>query len=217
MNPYTLYVHPLTSLSSCPNPSYPRPVPPSRLHSWTCSPLNAVARPCLARLSKDLSRAKQRYDGVARPLGRSVLCIDALLAATSMIVTMRGNRAKEGAAAEAWLMWLGSEEYLQLAMLADASDEGTRFIRQLDASNLDEGEAPVLVRCMGGWMWGVVGSRQDLIRSCVVAPLRNDIHATQHIVLDAFISGHVRNRPSGFTLGLASNILLGPPSAQAIP
>ena len=57
-----------------------------------------------------------------------------------MIVSMRGKRNGEGAAADAWLSWVGNEEYLQLGMLADASDEGTRLVRQLDCDDLDEGE-----------------------------------------------------------------------------
>ena len=57
-----------------------------------------------------------------------------------MIKSMRGTHSREGAAAEAWLSWVGNEAYLQLAMLADASDEGTRLVRQLDCDDLDEGE-----------------------------------------------------------------------------
>ena len=43
----------------------------------------------ISAATKDLSYAKQRYDGVARPLGRSVLCFDALLAAASTLIAMR--------------------------------------------------------------------------------------------------------------------------------
>ena len=74
------------------------------------------------------------------PRSTKVLFIDAVLAAANMIVPMRGRSSAEGAAAEAFLSWVGNEEYVQLAMLADASDEGTRLVRQLDCDDLDEGE-----------------------------------------------------------------------------
>ena len=74
------------------------------------------------------------------PRSTKVLFIDAVLAAANMIVSMRGRSSAEGAAAENFLTWVGNEEYVQLAMLADASDEGTRLVRQLDCNDLDEGE-----------------------------------------------------------------------------
>ena len=74
------------------------------------------------------------------PRSTKVLFIDAVLAAANMIVSMRGRSSAEGAAAEAFLSWVGKEEYLQLTMLADAPGEGTRLVRQLDCNDLDEGE-----------------------------------------------------------------------------
>ena len=60
---------------------------------------------------KDLSFAKQRYDGVARPLGRSVLFIDALIAAAHMLIAARASSAVERVAAEGWLRFIDAESY----------------------------------------------------------------------------------------------------------
>ncbi len=90
---------------------------------------------------KNLGFAKHRYDSVRKPLGRFVLWIGAMLATADWVRHQRHGR-EEARRCEAFLARLTEEDYLQLAMMADAVDECVVLTRFLDDEAYDLAAAP---------------------------------------------------------------------------
>ena len=82
---------------------------------------------------KNLSFAKQRFDSTAKPLGRCLWNLDALISTCHIIQETRGVRTDAGKSCAQFIALLNEEVVVQLGMLADASDEClvlTRFFDQ---------------------------------------------------------------------------------------
>ena len=91
---------------------------------------------------RNVSAAKHRHESGAKPRGRFVLNMDAFIeVALHIIVDRDGDQRKH---AEAFLTFLTEEVALQAAMLADATDEGLFFTRQLDSEELDSAEVQLM-------------------------------------------------------------------------
>jgi hypothetical protein len=96
----------------------------------------------IGRDIRNVSAAKHRHESAAKPRGRFVLNMDAFIqVALHMIVDREGEQKKN---AEAFLTFLTDEVALQTAMLADATDEGLFFTRQLDTEAVDSAEVQLM-------------------------------------------------------------------------
>ncbi len=91
---------------------------------------------------RNLKAAKHRHESYAKPRGRFVLYMDAVLTVAELMNAARGE-AQQGA--KPFLDFVTEEVLIQSAMLADASDEGLLFTRALDAEEVDVAELPRLV------------------------------------------------------------------------
>lgn len=91
-------------------------------HCSKCSNLPSV---------RSLSLAKQRFDSTQKPIGRFVLYFVPFL--TTVIELSRESRGDlNGMRASAFLAYCSEEVLLQIAMIADAGDEGGQLVRALD-------------------------------------------------------------------------------------
>ena len=82
---------------------------------------------------------RHRFDSQAEPLARIVLAFDAVLKAASVISHAR-KQDDAGKSAALFLEWLDDEKALQLAMLADASDQILTLVRKVDVDSPDPSE-----------------------------------------------------------------------------
>lgn len=81
-----------------------------------------------------------RWDSTQKPLARAVLYFDALLQTAMQLVRDRSKCETVGA--RQWLSAVDEEFALQLAMLADLSDESIRLTRFLDREHFDIAALP---------------------------------------------------------------------------
>ncbi len=80
----------------------------------------------------DLSYAKHRFDGVARPLGTCVWNLDAVISTCSIIVRDNTFEAKFRKLCRRFLDELNPQRILLMGMMADASDEALVLCRFFD-------------------------------------------------------------------------------------
>jgi hypothetical protein len=78
------------------------------------------------RRLKDLNHAKHRFQSTQKPLGRFVLTFDALIATAVEISVRRKNDPRKRAMD--FLEGVTEEDYLTIAMLADAGDESAAIV-----------------------------------------------------------------------------------------
>ena len=90
---------------------------------------------------RNLRAAQHRHERKARPAGRFVLWVDAILATANFIHASRGGE-EVGHDARDFLMYFDEEKYLAAALCADASHEGLRFTRYADDGDMDIADAP---------------------------------------------------------------------------
>ena len=81
---------------------------------------------------KNMSFAKQRFDSSAKPLGRCVLNLDALISTMEIIMRQRPTSSKEAQGARQFLAILNERSVLLMGMLADATDECLVLTRFFD-------------------------------------------------------------------------------------
>ena len=93
---------------------------------------------------KNLRSAKHRFESHSTPLGRMLLYCPAFLATCQKIAENRKDN-KEGRCAIAYLQSFTAEGLCQLAMLADAGDEGLMLVRAMDKENVDMAEIATVV------------------------------------------------------------------------
>lgn len=96
----------------------------------------------VGREIRNVSAAKHRHESAAKPRGRFVLNMDAFIQVALHIIVDRDGEQKKNA--EAFLTFLTDEAALQTAMLADATDEGLFFTRQLDTEAVDSAEVQLM-------------------------------------------------------------------------
>ena len=89
----------------------------------------------LPRVS-NLSSAKHRFESCSKPLSRFMLHLVAVFKTCHRIVSTRDS-SYEGGLVRNWLINTSSEDLLQLALLADAADEGLLLVRQMDTEQFD--------------------------------------------------------------------------------
>ncbi len=77
---------------------------------------------------------KHRFDGVAQPLLRTTLHLDALMSTASIIGQTRQAGSKQSRGAKAFLHMLSDQAVLLLGMLADAADEVLLLVRFFDTN-----------------------------------------------------------------------------------
>ena len=85
----------------------------------------------------NLSSAKHRFESCSKPLSRFVLHLVAVFKTCHRIAATRDSSSREGGLVRNWLKNISSEDLLQLALLADATDEGLLLVRQLDCEQYD--------------------------------------------------------------------------------
>ena len=86
---------------------------------------------------KNLSLAKHRFDSTQKPVGRMILFMDAVISVALFILARRARSSREGKIAEDFLRGLTMEDYIQLAMMADAGDETIMLVRLCDCEDFD--------------------------------------------------------------------------------
>ena len=101
-------------------------------HKQTFTKTKFVASDCW------LSRTFQRILLICEMARRSVIFIDALFAVANMLISQRGATSSEGRAGATFLREISEEKYIQLGMLADASDEASKTCHELDTDGFDE-------------------------------------------------------------------------------
>ncbi len=82
-----------------------------------------------------LRAAKHRFETWSKPLGRCILHLDPLFRTARKIASLR--TCEEANYAITWLQNVTSEGLVQLAMCADAADEGLQLIRFADDEEMD--------------------------------------------------------------------------------
>ena len=95
------------------------------------------------RRLKDLNHAKHRFQSTQKPLGRFVLTFDALIATAVEISVRRKNDPRKRAMD--FLEGVTEEDYLTIAMLADAGDESATIVRFFDQEDYDVAAAPEVI------------------------------------------------------------------------
>jgi hypothetical protein len=93
------------------------------------------ARSALPRVS-NLSSAKHRFESCSKPLSRFMLHLVAVFKTCHRIASTRDS-SHEGGLVRNWLKTVSNEDLLQLALLADAADEGLLLVRQMDSEQFD--------------------------------------------------------------------------------
>jgi len=86
--------------------------------------------------ASNLSSAKHRFESCSKPLGRFILNLVAVFKTCHRISVTRDS-SREGGLVRNWLATVSSEDLLQLALLADAADEGLLLVRQMDREQFD--------------------------------------------------------------------------------
>ena len=94
--------------------------------------------PVDGKSAKDLGSAQHRMESSRRPLGRSVLFYDALLATANQVYLERKGGDKVGRCCKLFMEFAGDESYLQTAMLADATDEHMGLLRPTDSERSEK-------------------------------------------------------------------------------
>ena len=112
-----------------------QPLSRSKVRSLRSPPF-AVAR------LRDLQFAPQRHASVQKPLGRFVLLVDAVLATAQEVLVARTRTSPEAVSASDLLSFIDSENYMTMAMMADAGDELLILVRFVDANAFDPGALP---------------------------------------------------------------------------
>lgn len=85
---------------------------------------------------RDLRAKKHRFASYTKPLGRSVLFMDAVIS-TAIWISVKRKGLPEAAAAEQFLTDLSEPKLLMLAMCADCADECIGITRLLDTEDTD--------------------------------------------------------------------------------
>ncbi|CAE7313399.1 unnamed protein product [Symbiodinium sp. CCMP2592] len=97
-------------------------------------------RPIRAERIRSLSFAKHRFGSVSKPLGRSILFIEAVIE-TNIWITLHRAGEEEAEAASTWLAAVTEEDLLLAALCADAADELMVFLRKFDKENWDTSQS----------------------------------------------------------------------------
>ena len=98
--------------------------------------------PVTANKIRNLKMKKHRFDSLQRPLGRTILWLDAVIMTAIWVVAHRKGQAVAKACA-AFLAFLSEERVLMLGMCADGADEAIRIVRYLDTECHDISEVPL--------------------------------------------------------------------------
>jgi hypothetical protein len=93
---------------------------------------------------KNLGFAKHRFCSISKPLGRFVMQIGAMIATADWLMSAREGK-KEAKVAKDFLANFTEEDYLQMALMADASDEAICLTRFHDQEDFDLAEMPTEV------------------------------------------------------------------------
>ncbi|CAE7194252.1 unnamed protein product [Symbiodinium necroappetens] len=124
----------------------------------------AAMTPQAKRKIKNLACAKHRWLSAALPFRRAVLYLRPLIRVAQSIVAERGRGTPEGETAHRWLSNLSSETALQLAMVADATDETLAVSRFFDKDTYNKAELTAEISkflCKCTWLFerrGVLGT-----------------------------------------------------------
>ena len=113
---------------------------PSVTDAWTSSSRGEEA----ASQIKALRFRRHRFDSQAEPLTRLVVAFDAVLTTASAVSHARKTDCV-GQSAAAFLEWVTDESALQVAMLADASDQVMMLVRSNDQDQPDQAEMAMFV------------------------------------------------------------------------
>ncbi len=105
--------------------------------SWFAEEIHRQEQqPVSSKRIKNLRFAKQRFESTQKPIDRSVLFLEALIATAQRILADRGRSSTEGKQAEIFLRYLDPEVLLTLAMCADAGDESLLLTRTADDEDM---------------------------------------------------------------------------------
>ena len=143
------------------------------------------------RRLKDLNHAKHRFQSTQKPLGRFVMAFDALLATAVEISVRRKDEPRKRAIA--FLEGVTEEEFLTIAMLADAGDESAVVVRFFDQDNYDVAAVPEVI--------SMYLHRIDHLftkRHCLSLVGTYTEFAIQELRRPRAIALHVRNKMRGF-------------------
>ena len=88
----------------------------------------------------NLGWAPHRYESVAKPLGRMIHCIYAVIQTAEWVAAHRGDSQGQAGVMIDWLKRLSAEEYLIAAMVCDATHENLDLIRFTEPEDIDVAE-----------------------------------------------------------------------------
>ncbi len=114
--------------------------------SWFANNIKVARRGRFLRKArlKNLRVCKQRFDSTSKPLGRSVIHLEALIATAVDIMTKRSGVEQE--AAKIFLRFIDTEVAVQLGLLADCGDELLILTRRQDTEDADQTQFPQQLR-----------------------------------------------------------------------
>lgn len=95
-----------------------------------------VQSPVSSGRIKNLAFKKQRFDSVAKPLGRGIIWLEAIIA-TAIWASIHRRGEEDHTNAESFLCWVNEKRLVLLAMCADASDCALSLVRAFDAEEYD--------------------------------------------------------------------------------
>ncbi|CAE7278036.1 unnamed protein product [Symbiodinium microadriaticum] len=145
--------------------------------------------PGQARRIKNLSCAKHRYLSKSLPFRRCVLFFKPLVRVAQAILQERGRSSEEGQIARRWLERVTPESALQIALVADASDEARSVSQFFDADNYSKSEMTAHVSkflCKVTWLFeDSQGAKQTGFTRFMLDQLRTPINIS--------VDGHLRS------------------------
>ena len=112
---------------------------------------------------KNLSCARQRCDSTAKPLGRCLWHLDALINTCQIIRDTRGPTTPAGKICDAFLSALDEETIILLGMLADANDECLALTRFFDNSRFELGHMAAEVVAFKSRLEALFGPKQHCL------------------------------------------------------
>ena len=92
--------------------------------------------PVSSRRIKNLAFKKQRFDSVAKPLGRGIIWLEAIIA-TAIWASIHRRGEEDHKNAESFLSWVNEKRLVLLAMCADARDCALSLVRAFDTEEYD--------------------------------------------------------------------------------
>ena len=108
-------------------------------HVFVCEAHNQERQNKLIATVTDMPFAAQRFDSLQKPLGRTVVTLEALVSYCHLVIRERRATSEERQGCAAPLSSLTEENVILMGMMGDASDECTILTRFMDRETFEIG------------------------------------------------------------------------------